>query len=95
MEMDMEMDLGMDMDMEMEMEMDMDMDMDLEMEMDMEMDLEMDNPVITRVEVIDPTGRVYINWKPSNIITYDIQDDGRTLKIFIKQKENDTVINDD
>lgn len=40
---------------------------------------------ITRVEVIDENGRSYVNWKPDNEIKLSIQDNGRTLKIFISQ----------
>lgn len=40
----------------------------------------------TRVEVIDENGRSYVNWHPDNIVKFDMQDDGRTLKIFIKRK---------
>ncbi len=38
---------------------------------------------ITRVEVIDAEGRVYVN---RNVVTlaFSEQDDGRTLKIFIE-----------
>ena len=36
-----------------------------------------------RVEVIDDTGRVYVNWKKNNQVQLSLQDDGRTLKIFI------------
>jgi hypothetical protein len=38
---------------------------------------------INRVEVIDQKGRSYVNWKPQNKVQLQIQDDGRTLKIFI------------
>jgi len=37
---------------------------------------------ITRFEVIDDTGRVYSKWDCS--IEPRFQDDGRTLKIFVK-----------
>lgn len=37
----------------------------------------------TRVEVIDENGRVYVNWKPTNIVDISIQDNNKTLKIFI------------
>ena len=38
---------------------------------------------VTRLEVIDADGRSYTNWKVKDIeVSY--QDDGRTLKIFIK-----------
>jgi hypothetical protein len=41
---------------------------------------------ITRVEVIDENGRVYTNWNPTNKVELQIQDDGRTLKVFISQE---------
>jgi hypothetical protein len=41
---------------------------------------------ITRVEVIDEKGRVYTNWNPTNKVELQIQDDGRTLKVFISQE---------
>lgn len=36
-----------------------------------------------RVEVIDQQGRTYVNWKPTNKVKLSIQDDERTLKVFI------------
>ena len=42
----------------------------------------------TRVEVIDENGRSYVNWKGDNRVRVSIQDNGRTLKIFI-DKENE------
>lgn len=38
---------------------------------------------VNRVEVIDQKGRSYVNWKPTNKIELSLQDDGRTLKVFI------------
>jgi len=43
-------------------------------------------PVITRVEVITDT-REYVNWNPNNKITTSLQDDGKTLKIFVTNTE--------
>lgn len=40
---------------------------------------------INRVEVIDETGRAYVNWKPTNKVTTSIQDGGRTLKVFVNK----------
>jgi len=41
-------------------------------------------PNVTRVEVIDKTGRAYVKW---NILAEaKLQDDERTLKIFIYEK---------
>lgn len=42
-----------------------------------------DLPNCTRVEVIDKKGRSYVNWKPTNKVRLSMQDDGRTVKIFI------------
>lgn len=39
----------------------------------------------TRVEVIDEKGRSYVNWKENNKVKLDLQDNGRTLKIFINR----------
>jgi hypothetical protein len=41
-------------------------------------------PVITRVEVITDT-REYVHWNPYNKITTSLQDDGKTLKVFVTQ----------
>lgn len=38
---------------------------------------------ITRLEVIDGTGRAYSNWKIKEL-NLDFQDNNRTLKIFIE-----------
>jgi hypothetical protein len=37
----------------------------------------------TRVEVIDDNGRSYVNWQGGNKVELSIQDEGRTLKVFI------------
>jgi len=41
-----------------------------------------DNSKVTRFEVIDEYGRVYQKWNCKVELSY--QDDGRTLKVFIK-----------
>jgi len=41
---------------------------------------------INRVEVITAIGRAYVNWDEKNNIQLDLQDDGRTLKVFINKK---------
>ena len=41
--------------------------------------------MINRVEVIDEKGRSYVNWKPANRTELQIQDNGRTLKVFVSQ----------
>lgn len=38
---------------------------------------------VNRVEVIDEKGRSYVNWKPTNKTSISMQDDGKTLKVFI------------
>jgi hypothetical protein len=40
-------------------------------------------PNCTRVEAIDQKGRSYLNWKPTNKTELSLQDDGKTLKVFI------------
>ncbi len=41
--------------------------------------------MINRVEVIDENGRSYVNRKPTNKIELQVQDNGRTLKVFVSQ----------
>ena len=41
--------------------------------------------MINRVEVIDENGRSYVNWKQTNRIELQVQDNGRTLKVFVSQ----------
>lgn len=43
---------------------------------------------ITRIEVIDQAGRSYVNWDEDNDVTYQLQDDGRTLKVFVDTHDN-------
>ena len=43
---------------------------------------------VTRVEVIDDTDRKYVNWEVDNVII-SLQDAGRTMKIFIDNKEDE------
>lgn len=38
---------------------------------------------VNRVEVIDENGRSYVNWKQTNNTSISMQDDGKTLKVFI------------
>ena len=38
---------------------------------------------VTRVEVIDAEGRAYVNTNAAYVVT-DLQDEGRTLKVFLK-----------
>lgn len=37
---------------------------------------------VSRLEVIDETGRAYTRWNVSVVV--DMQDDGRTLKLLVK-----------
>ena len=46
-------------------------------------------PVITRVEVITDNGRDYVNWEKDNKITTSLQDDGKTLKVFVNKVKED------
>jgi hypothetical protein len=49
-------------------------------------------PVINRVEVIThDEGRVYVNWEKDNKITTSLQDEGRTLKIFVNKNTEEPV----
>lgn len=41
----------------------------------------------TRIEVIDTNGRSYTNWNEKNRVDLSVQDDGRTLKIFISKRD--------
>ena len=38
---------------------------------------------VNRVEVIDQNGRSYVNWNSTNKTEISLQDDGKTLKVFI------------
>lgn len=42
---------------------------------------------VTRLEVIDSKGRSYTNWGVTKL-DYQLQDDGRTLKIFTDGEES-------
>lgn len=43
---------------------------------------------VTRIEIIDETGRAYVRWNTKIELSY--QDDGKTLKIFVEpQSETD------
>jgi hypothetical protein len=45
---------------------------------------------ITRLEVIDENGRSYVNWEDDNNVSWQFQDDGRTLKVFVNKVEPKT-----
>jgi hypothetical protein len=38
---------------------------------------------VTRIEVIDSEGRQFVNWNKDNKISVSLQDEGKTLKVFI------------
>lgn len=41
--------------------------------------------LVNRLEIIDDSGRSYVNWQDKPIeILFSLQDDGKTLKIFCK-----------
>ena len=43
---------------------------------------------VNRVEVIDPTGRAYVKYlKQGEVVRYSMQDENRTLKLFIQQED--------
>ena len=44
---------------------------------------------VTRVEVIDDAGRAYVNWNSDNAVSVRLQDNGRTLKVFIYKKNQE------
>ena len=45
---------------------------------------------ITRLEVIDQTGRAYVHYlDEKESVQYSLQDGNRTLKIFIRSNEHD------
>jgi hypothetical protein len=43
---------------------------------------------VVRVEVIDENGRSYVNWNKDNVVNISIQDEGKTMKIFIHQEKS-------
>jgi len=45
-----------------------------------------DTSKVNRVEVIDESGRDYVNWNEGNKVELQLQDQNRTLKIFITEK---------
>lgn len=47
---------------------------------------QLQNNQLNRVEIIDKKGRSYVNWDKNNRIELSYQDSGRTLKIFIDDR---------
>jgi len=43
---------------------------------------------VNRVEVVDNTGRVYTKYNVENVYC-QLQDDGKTLKVFLKYKDEE------
>ena len=41
--------------------------------------------MVNRVEVIDDSGRGYTNWDKHNRVEMELQDNDRTLKVFISK----------
>ena len=50
----------------------------------------MDEKLITRFEVADETGRVYVRDHRRDPVQVELsyQDDGRTLKVFVRPRED-------
>ena len=47
---------------------------------------------ITRLEVITDTGgREYVSWEEDNDVSWQFQDDGRTLKVFVNKTPRKTI----
>lgn len=44
-------------------------------------------PLVTRVEVIDASGRVFVADRYRPGVTISVQDEGRTLKVFAGEDE--------
>ena len=42
---------------------------------------------VTRVEIIDENGRSYTNFDPNNKVELSFQDNERTIKVFISNRE--------
>lgn len=40
---------------------------------------------VNRIEVIDSTGRAFVRYYEESGVTLQLQDDGRTLKIFARE----------
>lgn len=49
----------------------------------------MDEKLVTRFEVIDETGRAYVRGPRDPVqVELSYQDDGRTLKVFVRPRED-------
>ena len=45
-----------------------------------------DTSKVTRLEIVDEQGRAFSSWNDQNKIELSLQDEGRTLKIFISKR---------
>lgn len=52
-------------------------------------------PKCTRVEVIDENGRSYVNWNEDNRVELSVQDDGKTLKVFITKRKLESMMEEE
>lgn len=48
---------------------------------------------VNRVEVIDNKGRSYVKYNVKDVV-YQLQDDDRTLKLFVRYEEEEEIMND-
>ena len=48
---------------------------------------------VNRVEVIDNTGRAYVRYNVQSVVE-ELQDDGKTLKIFVTYEEEEEISDD-
>lgn len=48
---------------------------------------------VTRVEVIDNDGRAYTKYDVTSVVS-QLQDDGKTLKIFVSYEKEEEISND-
>jgi hypothetical protein len=48
---------------------------------------------VTRVEVIDNKGRSYVKYGVEEVV-YQLQDNDKTLKLFIRYQEEEEIMND-
>jgi len=48
---------------------------------------------VSRFEVIDNKGRAYVKYNVKDI-SFQIQDDGTTMKVFLKYEEEEEICND-
>lgn len=49
--------------------------------------------LVNRVEVIDNKGRSYVRYGVEEVV-YQLQDNDRTLKLFVRYKEEEEIMND-